>query len=46
MSNKKVHLTILIEPELKRDLKIAALKKDSTVTEVLTNLIIEYLDQE
>ena len=44
MSKKKVHLTLNINPELKKELKLAALKEDKTVTEIVTDLITTYLE--
>lgn len=42
--NKPVHLTINCDPELKKELKLVALKQDKTVTDIVTELIVKYVE--
>lgn len=46
MSKDTVHLTIRIEPEKRKELKLAALKNDTTITDIIINLIDNYLDKQ
>lgn len=46
MSKENVYLTIRIEPKIKKELRLAALKNDTTVTEIIKTMIDEYLEKQ
>ena len=41
----KVKITMNIDEELKKELKIIAIQQDTTVTKILTKIIREYIDE-
>ncbi len=44
MKNKEVFLNIRISHELRQQLKKMALEKNTTIKEILTNIIIKFLE--
>jgi predicted transcriptional regulator len=43
---KKERLTIVLDPEIRRKIKIRAAEKDSTVSEIVENYIRDLLEKE
>ena len=43
--SEKAHLSIRIPKELMKDLKILAIEKETTVTEIVIPLLIDYVKQ-
>ena len=43
---KKERLTIVLDPEIRRKIKIKAAEKDSTVSEIVENCIKDLLEKE
>ena len=44
--SKLVKMSINIDADLKKDLKILAIKKDTTVTQIIDTIIREYIENE
>ena len=44
MTNEKAHLSVRIQKELMKELKIIAIKKDTNVTNLVSELLQEYVD--
>ena len=44
--SKLVKMSINIDSDLKKDLKILAIKKDTTVTQIIDTIIREYVENE
>lgn len=45
MVDDKVHLSVRVPKELMKDLKIIAIQKETTVTEIILPLIEKYVEE-
>ena len=45
MADDKVHLSVRVPKELMKDLKIIAIQKETTVTEIILPLIEKYVEE-
>lgn len=45
MADDKAHLSVRIPKQLMKDLKIIAIQKDITVTEIIIPLVKEYVEE-
>ena len=45
MADEKVHLSVRVPKELMKDLKIIAIQKETTVTEIILPLIEKYVEE-